>query len=93
MTPLQKRRLLAMLDKGHTLAVRQALGNMPHDADAQAMLADMEVSYPVSKIERAESLTRAGIFYALLAIAVVLMIILGIGLFQFIQARFSVGTL
>ena len=53
MTPLQTRKVQQMIDHRQYASARQYLYTLKDDTDAKAMLADMAITYPETKIDKA----------------------------------------
>lgn len=87
MTPLQKRRIEQLIDKGQYEQARRLLRKLPHDKEARDMLSDMAITYPVTRGEKAiKSINKVGL-YVMLAILSLIAIAFAIGIVQLIQAQ------
>jgi chemotaxis methyl-accepting protein methylase len=68
MTPLQRRRIQQLIDQRQYDKARELLGKLTGDKEAQAMLEDMAITYPVTRLEKGAKAANKIVFYVLLAI-------------------------
>lgn len=87
MTPMQKRRIEQLIDRGQYIQARMLLKKLTNDQDAQAMLAEMAIAYPETGLERANEASKRILLYVFVGVVALIALVLLIGLIQFIQAQ------
>lgn len=88
MTELQRKKLDNLLNTGRHAAARKFLDELAAsgDKDAKTLRADMEITYPVSGMEKADKVARKFLMSLVLIICILVIVIVAIALIQYIQA-------
>lgn len=94
MSPLQQQKFQHLINTGRHAAARTFLDELVRqgDADAQALRADMDITYPVTKSEKAIQGVNRLALYILFAVLALVVIGVSIGVIQLIQAQMALRS-
>ena len=88
MSPLQHKKLEHLINTGRHAAARKFLDELvvAGDKEAKTLRADMEATYPVSSMEKADKVAKKFLLYLVAGICILIIVIVVIALIQYIQA-------